>query len=89
MPFFIEDSVNQRIIVPGQSDFLVNSPQKELELLFCHESDIHVDGESLDVMQRFMAAEPFSKIRFYSQSELKALYPDHHIDLPPNPPKAS
>jgi hypothetical protein len=89
MPFFIEDSVNQRIIVPGQSDLSIDSPHKELRLLFCHESDIHVDGESLDFMHRFMDAEPFSKIRFYSQAELKALPPDHHFDLPSSPPKES
>ena len=76
MPWFIEDSVNQRIIVPGQSDLLIRSPNNELELLFCHEGDIHVDGESLDLMHRFMAAEPFSKMRYCSQAELKLQYPD-------------
>ena len=77
MPYFIEDSVNQHIIVPGQCDLAFKSPQNELELLYCHEGDIHVDGGGEDLMQRFMAAEPFSKMRFYSQAELYSLYPDH------------
>jgi hypothetical protein len=70
MPYFIEESIRQRIIIPGQSDLLIRSPHNELELLFCHESDIHVNGESVDLMRRFVAAEPFSKLRFYSQAEL-------------------
>jgi len=76
MSWFIEDSVDQRIVVPGGSDLIIKSPHNELELLFCHESDIHVDGESLDAMRRFMAAEPFCKMKFHSQDELKRQYPE-------------
>lgn len=76
LPYFIEDSIRQQIIVPGQSDLIVRSPNNELNILFCHECDIHVDGESPEFMQRFIAAEQFSKIKFFSQEELKALYPD-------------
>ena len=51
MRWFIEDSVIQRTIVPGQSDLYIESPHNELKLLFCHESDIHVDGESEEMMK--------------------------------------
>lgn len=74
MSWFIDESVDQRILVPGGSDLFINSPHNELALLFCHESDIHVDGESLDAMQRFMAAEWFRDVRFYSQEELRLQY---------------
>jgi hypothetical protein len=74
--WFIEESVDQRIFVPGGSDLFINSPHNELALLFCHENDIHVDGESLDAMQRFMAAETFHSMRFYSHEELKRQYPE-------------
>jgi hypothetical protein len=70
LQFFIEDSIDQRIIVPGQSDLLIDSPQEELRLLFCHESDIHVDGKDEDLMKRFMESEPYSQFRFYSKAEL-------------------
>ena len=88
LPYFIQESVDRRIIVPGESDLSITSPQRELELLYCHESDIHVDGESLDLMQRFMSAEPFSTIRFYSQAELQVLYPNANAGLPQSPPSA-
>lgn len=73
---FIEESVDQRIFVPGGSDLFIKSPRNELEILVCHENDIHVDGESLDAMQRFMAAEPFRDMRFFSQDELTLQYPE-------------
>ena len=76
LPSFIDDSIDQRIIVPGASDLIIKSPNDELELVFCHESDIHVDGKNIDVMQRFIAAEPFREMRFYSQEELKLQYPE-------------
>lgn len=76
MSWFIEESVDQRIFVPGGSDLFIKSPRNELEILVCHENDIHVDGESLDAMQRFMAAEPFRNMRFFSQDELKFQYPE-------------
>jgi hypothetical protein len=40
LQFFIEDSIDQRIILPGQSDLLIDSPQEELRLLFCHVSPL-------------------------------------------------
>lgn len=76
MSWFIEESVDQRIFVPDGSDLHINSPGNELAILFCHESDIHVDGESPDAMQRFMAVGPFRNMRFYSQAELKLQYPE-------------
>jgi hypothetical protein len=76
--FFLEDSIEQKIVVPGESDLYINSPNGELKLLFCHESDIHVDGTSEELMKRFMAAEPFSGFRFFSREELKQSYPDHN-----------
>lgn len=76
MSSFIEESVGQRIFVPGGSDLFIKSPRNELEILVCHENDIHVDGENLNTMQRFMAAEPFRNMRFFSQDELKLQYPE-------------
>lgn len=76
LPFFLEDSVGQRIIVPGESDLIVKSPKKELELRYCHHSDIHVDGESEEIIQRFIAARQFSEIHFLSQAEVKKKYPN-------------
>jgi hypothetical protein len=66
----IEDSIDQRIIEPGSSDFLFEVPEKRLELLFCHESDIHLDGADDGLLQKFMASEPYNEMRWYTKEEL-------------------
>lgn len=76
LPSFLEDSIAQTITVPGESDLLIASPAGELEVLFCHEADIHVDGKSRELMQRFIASRQLSDIKFYSKDELGAAYPD-------------
>jgi hypothetical protein len=79
LPYFLEDSIDQRIVVPGESDLIIESPAKGLEITCCHESDIHIDGENEEAMERFMSAEPFAEIKFYSRDELQALHPDHKL----------
>ena len=76
LPYFVEDSIDQRIVVPGESDLIIESPSRGLVITCCHESDIHVDGENEETMRQFMSAEPFRKIKFYSREELTVLYPD-------------
>src|SRR5687768_643230 len=41
LQYLIEGSIDQRIVIPGESDFCFEVPDKRLEVLFCHESDIH------------------------------------------------
>lgn len=78
LPYFLEESIDQRITVPGHSDLLLTSPNNELDLLFCHESDIHVNGDNEEMMRRFIQSREFEDVRFYSQSELEAKYPDRN-----------
>lgn len=42
LPGFTESAMERGIYVPGQSDFFLELPDRELEVRFCHESDIHV-----------------------------------------------
>jgi hypothetical protein len=70
LPFFLADSLEQQIVLPGASDVLIASTNNELSLLFCHESDIHVDGSDKTLMQRFIASSPLSDIKFLSQAQL-------------------
>lgn len=51
-PYFIEDSIEQRIFVIGGSDLLIESPDSKLRLLICHESDIHLDGIDDEAINR-------------------------------------
>lgn len=57
-PHFIEDSIEQRIFVLGGSDLLVESPGSNLQILICHESDIHLDGIDEKAIHRIMARFP-------------------------------
>ncbi|MBX3414727.1 MAG: hypothetical protein KF708_18710 [Pirellulales bacterium] len=76
LPWFLEDSLDQRIVEPGRSDLLIDFPNQELKLLYCHELDIHVDGSNDELIQRFIGCEEYRDIAFYSQAQLKAKYPD-------------
>src|SRR5690348_17223801 len=35
--YLIEDSIEQRIVIPGESDFHFEVPENRLEVLLCHE----------------------------------------------------
>jgi hypothetical protein len=71
LQYLIEDSIEQRIIIPGESDFILEVPEKRLEVVFCHESDIHLDGKDDDLLQRFMTSEPYLKMRWYTQADVE------------------
>ena len=66
---FITDSLRRGIVVPGHSDFLFTTPGDRLEVLFCHESDIHVNGKEDDLIAQFIAAQPFSDLHFRSGAQ--------------------
>ena len=67
----IENSIEQRIVIPGESDFRLEVPEGRLEITFCHESDIHLDGSDEDLLQRFMATEPFSRLHWNTREEVE------------------
>lgn len=69
--YLIEDSIEQRIVVPGESDFRFEVPEGRLVLLFCHDSDIHLDGTDDHLLQQFMATEPFSQMHWHTQQEVE------------------
>ena len=60
LEYHIADSIEQRIVVPGQSDFRFEVPEDRLDLLFCHERDIHLDGSDEELLLRFIRTEPFA-----------------------------
>ncbi|WP_428305302.1 hypothetical protein [Lacipirellula sp.] len=73
LQYLIEDSIDQRIIVPGQSDFYFEVPEKRLAVMFCHESDIHLDGSDDELLKRFMASDPFAQMRWRTQAEVEKM----------------
>ncbi|MEI7459889.1 MAG: hypothetical protein WCK15_10815 [Pirellula sp.] len=73
-PYFIEDSETQGIFQIGQSDLLIESPDSRLQVLLCHESDIHIDGTDNETMAKLV--EAFPNIDFRSANDWKSHY-DH------------
>jgi hypothetical protein len=57
-PYFIEDSISQRIFEVGGSDLLIESWDSQLRILMCHESDIHLDGADEQAMHQIIARFP-------------------------------
>ncbi len=57
-PYFIEDSIEQRIFQIGGSDLIVHSPDGNLRILLCHEADIHLDGTDYEAMKTIVARFP-------------------------------
>src|SRR4051812_4056626 len=69
--YLIEDSIEQRIILPGESDFYVEAPEKRLIVTFCHESDIHLDGTDEELLQRFMSTAPYCSFHWNTREEVE------------------
>jgi hypothetical protein len=69
---FITDSITQGIVIPGHSDFSFTAPNERLEILYCHESDIHLSGKDDPLIEQFIATQAFSSIRFRTRAEIEA-----------------
>ena len=69
--YLIEDSIEQRIILPGESDFHFEVPEDRLKITFCHESDIHVNGSDDELLRRLMSADPFSMFHWNTREEVE------------------
>jgi hypothetical protein len=71
LQYLIEDSIEQKIVTPGESDFIFEVPAKRLEVMFCHESDIHLDGTDDQLLQQFMTSEPYLQMHWQTQADVQ------------------
>ena len=70
---FLEQSVEQRIVVPGRNDFWFIVPEERLHVMFCHERDIHLNGSDDELLRQFMATEPFSRFKWFTREEMRSV----------------
>ncbi len=56
---FIDDSLRQQIVIPGESDFIFEVPGR-LQLFFCHERDFHAGGDDKALLSAFLEQPPFN-----------------------------
>ncbi|MBI3987442.1 MAG: hypothetical protein HY343_11005 [Lentisphaerae bacterium] len=54
---FLAESIDQRIFLPAGSDMSIATPDGGLEILFCHEGDIHLSGKNAALIQRVTQSE--------------------------------
>ena len=71
--YLIEDSIEQKIVSPGESDFRFQVPEDRMDLTFCHESDIHLDGSDDELLHRFMTCEPYSRFHWNTRADLEKM----------------
>jgi hypothetical protein len=60
---FVQDSLRQEIVRPGDSDFGVTVGDQRLELVFCHEGHIHLGGTDYELQRALLAHAPFDQLR--------------------------
>ena len=56
---FIEESIEQEIFIPSQSDFIITIPDERVSICFCHESDIHISGKDKQLVEKTVAHDLF------------------------------
>lgn len=56
---FIDDSLRQKIVIPGECDFIFEVPGR-LQIIFCHERDFHAGGTDKELLQAFLSQAPFN-----------------------------
>lgn len=64
MARFIEDSIRQDIIRPGDTEFYFAAPDKAFEITFCHESDLHIAGTDTAMIRRLLAEPSLVSLNF-------------------------
>lgn len=63
---FVRESLGQEIVIPGGSDFCFTVPEGRLEMLFCHEGDIHLKGSDSFLLDALQGSGFLSNIAFRS-----------------------
>ncbi len=61
---FIHGSLEQGIVVPGQSDFRIVVGRDRLDALFCHEGDIHLEGKDEALVDGLRISAGFEGVEF-------------------------
>jgi hypothetical protein len=69
MNSFLNDSINRKIYEIGKSDLYFENQNKTIEVLFCHESDIHLTANIKEEIIRIKEIEELKK--YLSKSEIK------------------
>jgi hypothetical protein len=72
---FIADSLSQRIVEPGDSDFIFEVREKAFGIKFCHEGDIHTFGANLEAQKALWGSLPFSNFPLCRAPDIPEMQP--------------
>ena len=61
---FVKDSLDQRIVVPGKSDFIFLVRDGQLEVEFCHDAHVHISGSNLSLVEALTKHPSFAATGF-------------------------
>ena len=64
---FLSESERQDIFVPGASDLFIRDEQERVEILFCHEADIHISGSDKELVARVVGDDLFRGLMLASK----------------------
>jgi hypothetical protein len=59
---FISGSIEQKIFIPSKSDLSITTPDEEVTILFCHESDIHIFGKDQQLVEKVISHNLFREL---------------------------
>ena len=66
---FVRESLEQRIAVPCESDFIFEVGAGMLEVEYCHHGHVHLSGTCLELVQRCALVAGFKALKFQSASQ--------------------
>ena len=72
---FLTESLGQQIFEFGQADLLIESPDSNLQIVICHELDIHLDGTDDRAIGIIMAG--FPDLDFHTAADWKTRPPQN------------
>ena len=59
---FVQQTIEQQIFAPGDSDLCIALENGDLRIFFCNEALLHVGGNSAQLRRAFLASEPFNAV---------------------------
>ena len=65
---FIRQSLDQRIVLPGESDFILEVNDGDLELEYCHDGHVHLSGNNQALVRRAISSTVLKGIQFRGAS---------------------
>ena len=68
---FINESIEQRIYKPGESDLYIETKDNSIVILFCHESDIHIKAIEKERLEKLVKENYLNEL--FTQEKIRII----------------